>query len=120
MFVLFSPLYIYLLEFIVYPDGRVCISILHTPDPMNTDEREEETWRPILTVESILVSVCSMLSDPNFSSPANVDASVSQLIIYPFCHLSSSVFPLPCFNFTIFLISSLLLVVLSLHPIHSG
>jgi len=60
----------------VYPDGGVCISILHTPDPMNQQEREEETWRPIQTVESILVSVCSMLSDPNFSSPANVDASV--------------------------------------------
>jgi len=60
----------------VYPDGGVCISILHTPDPMNTEEREEETWRPIQTVESILVSVCSMLSDPNFNSPANVDASV--------------------------------------------
>eukprot|EP01114_Cavostelium_apophysatum_P024320 TRINITY_DN947_c0_g1_i1.p1 TRINITY_DN947_c0_g1~~TRINITY_DN947_c0_g1_i1.p1 ORF type:complete len:228 (+),score=88.74 TRINITY_DN947_c0_g1_i1:238-921(+) len=60
----------------VYPDGTVCISILHTPDPMNPQEREEETWRPIQTVESILVSVTSMLSDPNFSSPANVDASV--------------------------------------------
>jgi len=60
----------------VYPDGSVCISILHLPDPMNEQEREEETWRPIQTVESILVSVCSMLADPNFSSPANVDASV--------------------------------------------
>lgn len=60
----------------VYPDGGVCISILHVPDPTNPQEREEETWRPIQTVESILVSVCSMLSDPNFSSPANVDASV--------------------------------------------
>jgi len=60
----------------VYPDGTVCISILHVPDPMNQQEREEETWRPIQTVESILVSVCSMLSDPNFSSPANIDASV--------------------------------------------
>jgi len=60
----------------VYPDGGVCISILHVPDPMNPQEREEETWRPIQTVESILVSVCSMLADPNFSSPANVDASV--------------------------------------------
>jgi len=60
----------------VYPDGTVCISILHTPDPMNTQEREEETWRPIQTVESILVSVTSMLSDANFSSPANIDASV--------------------------------------------
>jgi len=60
----------------VYPDGGVCISILHTPDPFNPEERPEETWRPIQTVESILVSVCSMLADPNFSSPANVDASV--------------------------------------------
>jgi len=60
----------------VYPDGGVCISILHTPDPLNPEEKAEECWRPIQTVESILVSVCSMLSDPNFSSPANVDASV--------------------------------------------
>jgi len=60
----------------VYPDGKVCISILHTPDPMNPEEKAEETWRPIQTVESILVSTTSMLSDPNFSSPANVDASV--------------------------------------------
>jgi len=60
----------------VYPDGRVCISILHTPDPLNPEEKAEETWRPIQTVESILVSTTSMLSDPNFSSPANVDASV--------------------------------------------
>ncbi len=29
-------------------------------------------------VESILVSVLSMLSDPNFESPANIEASVSQ------------------------------------------
>jgi len=62
----------------IYPDGKVCISILHTPDPMNPEEKSEETWRPILTVESILVSVLSMFSDPNYSSPANVDASVEQ------------------------------------------
>jgi len=60
----------------VYGDGGVCISILHVPDPMNELESAEECWRPIQTVESILVSVCSMLADPNFSSPANVDASV--------------------------------------------
>jgi len=60
----------------VYQDGRVCISILHQPDPYNPQESPEECWRPIQTVESILVSVISMLADPNFSSPANVDASV--------------------------------------------
>jgi len=60
----------------VYNDGTVCISILHMPDPLNPEEKASECWRPIQTVESILVSVVSMLSDPNFSSPANVDASV--------------------------------------------
>jgi ubiquitin-conjugating enzyme E2 G1 len=33
-------------------------------------------WRPIHGVESIIVSVISMLSDPNDDSPANIDAAV--------------------------------------------
>jgi len=62
----------------IYPDGRVCISILHPPgtDRFNDQETAEERWRPILGVESILVSVLSMLVDPNLTSPANVDAAV--------------------------------------------
>merc|ERR1712070_36593 len=61
----------------VYADGRVCISILHQPgeDPMGY-ERAEERWSPVHTVETILVSVISMLSNPNDESPANVDAAV--------------------------------------------
>jgi ubiquitin-conjugating enzyme E2 G1 len=35
-----------------------------------------ERWRPILGVEQIVVSVISMLSDPNDESPANIDAAV--------------------------------------------
>jgi ubiquitin-conjugating enzyme E2 G1 len=35
-----------------------------------------EKWRPILGVESILISVQSMLSEPNLESPANMDAAV--------------------------------------------
>lgn len=62
----------------IYPDGRVCISILHPPgdDPHNQQETADLRWRPVLGVESILVSVISMLSDPNDSSPANIDAAV--------------------------------------------
>eukprot|EP00362_Geleiidae_sp_MMETSP1317_P002418 CAMPEP_0201281322 /NCGR_PEP_ID=MMETSP1317-20130820/2364_1 /ASSEMBLY_ACC=CAM_ASM_000770 /TAXON_ID=187299 /ORGANISM="Undescribed Undescribed, Strain Undescribed" /LENGTH=91 /DNA_ID=CAMNT_0047590875 /DNA_START=226 /DNA_END=501 /DNA_ORIENTATION=- len=62
----------------IYLDGRVCISILHPPgeDLYNIEERPEERWRPILGVEAILMSVVSMLSDPNTNSPANIDASV--------------------------------------------
>ena len=62
----------------IYPDGKVCISILHPPgtDQFNQQESAEERWRPILGVEAILMSVISMLNDPNIDSPANLDASV--------------------------------------------
>lgn len=56
----------------------MCISILHEAkaDEFNTQEKMSEKWRPILGPEAVLVSVLSMLSDPNFESPANIDASV--------------------------------------------
>jgi ubiquitin-conjugating enzyme E2 G1 len=62
----------------VYQDGKVCISILHPPgeDAFNSQESADERWRPILGVEQILISVISMLSDPNDESPANLDAAV--------------------------------------------
>ena len=62
----------------IYPDGRVCISILHPPgtDEFNSQETADERWRPILGVEGILLSVISMLNDPNINSPANLDAAV--------------------------------------------
>lgn len=58
----------------VYADGRVCISILHEAeeDEFNPEERMDEKWRPIISVEAVILSVISMLSDPNFSSPANM------------------------------------------------
>ncbi|EGR30850.1 ubiquitin conjugating enzyme, putative [Ichthyophthirius multifiliis] len=62
----------------IYPDGKVCISILHPPgvDQFNTQESESERWRPVLTAENVIISVISMLMDPNTESPANVDASI--------------------------------------------
>jgi len=61
----------------VYKDGRVCISILHPPgEDMMSGELAEERWLPTQTVETVVLSVMSMLGDPNISSPANVDASV--------------------------------------------
>ena len=67
-----------MLTYSVYPDGKVCISILHPPgtDSFNTQETADERWRPILGVEAILLSVMSMLNDPNIDSAANIDASV--------------------------------------------
>lgn len=42
-----------------------------------------ERWLPTQSVTTILLSVISLLSAPNFSSPANVDASVSILFRFP-------------------------------------
>ena len=63
---------------VVDKSGDVCISILHDPgEDKYGYERPEERWLPIHTVETILVSVISMLADPNDESPANLDAAVS-------------------------------------------
>ncbi|TKR76010.1 hypothetical protein L596_017220 [Steinernema carpocapsae] len=60
-------------------DGNVCISILHEPgDDRYGYEKPEERWLPVHTVETILLSVISMLADPNYESPANVDAAKMQ------------------------------------------
>ncbi|MPC25685.1 Ubiquitin-conjugating enzyme E2 G2 [Portunus trituberculatus] len=63
-------------EYKLYSDGRVCISILHAPgdDPMGY-ETSAERWSPVQSVEKILLSVVSMLAEPNDESSANVDAA---------------------------------------------
>ncbi|ESL09891.1 ubiquitin-conjugating enzyme protein [Trypanosoma rangeli SC58] len=65
----------------VYTDGKVCISILHPPgeDEMNTEETAMMRWTPIQTIRSVLLSVVSLLSDPDpkdAGAPANVAALV--------------------------------------------
>ncbi|KAK5166287.1 Ubiquitin-conjugating enzyme subunit [Saxophila tyrrhenica] len=61
----------------VYPDGRLCISILHQPgEDVMSGEAAGERWSPVQRVESVLISVLSLLDDAEVSSPANVDAGV--------------------------------------------
>ena len=60
----------------VYDNGKVCISILHPPgDDKYNYESAEERWRPVHTINSILLSIISLLSSPNDESPANIDAA---------------------------------------------
>jgi len=60
----------------VYPSGEVCISILHPPEEDKYGyEKASERWSPVQTPESILLSVISMLGEPNDESPANLDAA---------------------------------------------
>ncbi|CAO1419398.1 unnamed protein product [Diamesa hyperborea] len=60
----------------IFTDGRVCISILHAPgdDPLGY-ELSAERWSPVQSVEKILLSVVSMLAEPNDESGANIDAA---------------------------------------------
>jgi len=61
----------------VYTNGDVCCSILHSPnDPHYAHyELASEQWSPVQSLEKILLSVISMLAEPNDQSPANVDAA---------------------------------------------
>jgi len=60
----------------VYPDGRVCISVLHSPgdDPLS-GERAIERWSPQRPIDSVLSQVLVLLGEPNADSPANVEAA---------------------------------------------
>ncbi|TAQ86642.1 hypothetical protein B7494_g5013 [Chlorociboria aeruginascens] len=61
----------------IYPDGKLCISILHPPgDDEQSGELASERWSPLQGVESVLRSVLLLLDDPEINSPANVDAGV--------------------------------------------
>jgi len=61
----------------VHVDGTVCISILHTAGDSITAtyEHASEQWSPVQSLEKVLLSVVSMLAEPNDESPANVDAA---------------------------------------------
>lgn len=61
----------------IYPDGALCISILHKPgEDITSGEQASERWSPLQGVESVLRSVLLLLDDPEIHSPANVDAGV--------------------------------------------
>lgn len=60
----------------IYKTGQVCISILHKGSDYTGYEKDIERWLPSHGVNTIMLSIISMLSAPNFESPANMDASL--------------------------------------------
>ncbi|KAG6032948.1 hypothetical protein E4U41_007063 [Claviceps citrina] len=60
----------------IYPDGKLCISILHPPEEDQYGyEHASERWSPVQSPETILVSTISLFHDPNPDSAANVEAA---------------------------------------------
>ncbi|KAG5917409.1 hypothetical protein E4U42_007257 [Claviceps africana] len=60
----------------IYPDGKLCISILHPPEEDEYGyEAASERWSPVQSPETILVSTISLFHDPNCDSAANVEAA---------------------------------------------
>jgi ubiquitin-conjugating enzyme E2 G1 len=57
----------------IYEDGKVCISILHEGADEFGYEHISERWSSTQNINSILMSILSILSEPNFESPANID-----------------------------------------------
>ena len=51
------------------------MSILHEGEDIYGYEHISERWNPSHSVNSVLMSLLSILTEPNFDSPANVDAS---------------------------------------------
>lgn len=69
--------YLLIILIFVFQNGDLCISILHPPvDDPQSGELPCERWNPTQSVRTILLSVISLLNEPNTFSPANVDASV--------------------------------------------
>jgi len=59
----------------IYKNGKVCMSILHDGRDEYGYENDSIRWNPTQGVNSIMLSLISVLSDPNTESPANIDAS---------------------------------------------
>lgn len=60
----------------IYEHGGVCISTLKRPGSDPTEyNKPEEMWTPVQSIRTIVLSVISMLNEPNCESPANLDAS---------------------------------------------
>jgi len=47
----------------------------HTPGAICLDILRKEAWSPALTLERVLISIASLLADPNPNSPMNADAA---------------------------------------------
>jgi ubiquitin-conjugating enzyme E2 G1 len=61
----------------IFKNGDVCISILNTRSGSGSEAQgaADDGWKPCLGATEVVLSVISLLTDPNHHSPANSEAS---------------------------------------------
>lgn len=59
----------------IYENGSLCISILNKGVDRYNYESSSERWSPYQSASSVLLSIISLLNEPNLESPANINAS---------------------------------------------
>ncbi len=59
----------------INPPKVVFNNILHQGTDQFGYEKDYERWNPSHGIDSIMMSILSMISEPNFESPANIDCS---------------------------------------------
>ncbi|GJJ14002.1 hypothetical protein Clacol_008259 [Clathrus columnatus] len=69
----------------IYPDGNVCISILHTPgDDPTMYEKASERWSPVQSVEKVILSAEPNLESGSFFEHSRVHVHVKKVSLHIF------------------------------------
>jgi len=60
----------------IYPDGKVCLSILKSEQDETGYFKASELWSPALDIRCIFLCILNLFTEPNLESPANLDAKI--------------------------------------------
>ena len=60
----------------IYPDGKVCLSILNAEQDETGYFKPSELWTPALDIRCVFLCILNLFTEPNLESPANLDACI--------------------------------------------
>ena len=96
----------------------IIVNVMHRETTCLGYEKSCERWSPVQSVEKILLSVISMLAEPNPESPANVDGKS-----YASCYVMSLIaYRRPCsrLHYDVYVCMYVCMCVLHTQPRSSG
>jgi len=60
----------------IYPDGKICLSILNSVQDETGYFKESELWTPALGITQLFLCILNIFTEPNLESPANLDTCI--------------------------------------------